>query len=361
MIEFTLIAAIIILIVLVIGTYIKIISPLRKIIKQLESGLNNFNIDSLNIRQKGLIGRLVSAIIILYNKSLISSTVESPKIYNKFNDLSVQSTKAAELINELNTLMEDTMKGAQLQSQNVNKSTNAMDDILLGVKETAQNIQYASELVSETSISASAGQQAINKAMEQMKSIDIKISGLYTTIHELETFSTEINTIVGIITGISSQTNLLALNAAIEAARAGETGRGFSVVAEEVRKLAEQSSQSAQQISILIENIQSKTKEAVNSMNISIQDIKTGINSVNSAGDSFGKVSESIYNVDGRIQELACNAEQVSSSTGEIIKLIEFTRKVQDGGVAKIQKTSEIIKTEIEVINNIDRTIKDMS
>ncbi|SMC26094.1 Methyl-accepting chemotaxis protein [Clostridium acidisoli DSM 12555] len=355
MINIILICIIVILIILGLGIFIKIINPLNKLINQLESESDDFN--SFNIKQKGLIGRLISQIIKLNNKTLTTSTVDSSELNNEFNDLSSETAKALALISKINTLMEDTTNGALLQSENVTKSTSAMNDISIGIQETSKNIQTASELVSETTNSASTGQQAINKAMEQMKSIGSNISELYTTIKQLESFSTEINTILGIITGISGQTNLLALNAAIEAARAGESGRGFSVVAEEVRKLAEQSSTSAKQIGILIENIQNKTKEAVNSTNVSIEGIKTGINSVNLAGDAFKKVSDSIYNVDGRIQELASNAEQISSSTGQIIGLIDFTRKVQDGGVDKIQKTCEVVKTEIEIIDNIHKTV----
>lgn len=360
MLNIILSVSIIILLSAILTIYFNIITPLKKLIKQLELGINDSNLDSINIKRKsGLIKRLISVITILYKQTSIpmAKTSESQNVNNELSILLDQAYKATELINQINNLMTDTTHGALIQADNVTKSTHAMSAMSEGVNATAENIQHISKLVGETSASANIGQEEIHKAMKQMESIDSKISELYSIIQKLESFSLEINTIVSVITGISSQTNLLALNAAIEAARAGESGRGFSVVAEEVKKLAEQSSQSAQQISLLIENIQDKTKEAVNSMNTSIQDIKTGIDSVNSAGGAFKQVSQSIYYVDNKIQELTSNTEELSSSTGEIIKLIDFTRKVQDGGVSKIQQTSEVIKSEMKIIENIGTTL----
>lgn len=359
MVEIILGIIVVILVILSVLVYVKVINPLIKIIKQLEAESGS-DVKLLNIRKNGLAGRLVSAINKIIEKTSISGNEEAHENFDGLADLSAKSQKALELINQVSSFMKRTAEGSLMQYDNVDKSTAAMKEMAAGVNESAVNIQNTSELVSQTSVTASKGQEVITKAMEQMKAIDDKIGQLYKNIQELEQFSTEINKIVGIITGISSQTNLLALNASIEAARAGESGRGFSVVAKEVGKLAEQSSESAKQISALVENIQNKTKEAADSMDISVQYVREGTASVDSAGTAFNKVSENICDVEAKIEELASNSEQMSASTGEVTDMIDATRKCQDSGVNIIKKADSIFETEVKVIDDINKMLEAM-
>lgn len=337
--------------------YYKLIRPVRKLKAQLSSDQKIIVSDGVkSLWLKDIIQEVerLQKANEAYEERL---SLEKVNREEKLAELNQVTTESQDLIAEIHNMMEDTEKGALLQSQNVSKSTQVMSEMSSGVQEIAQNIQEASVLVNETSIIVSKGQKAVNVAVDGMTSIDVKIKTLSEIIYDLGSRSKEIHNIVDVITSIAQQTNLLALNANIEAARAGEAGRGFAVVADEVRKLAEQSSESAKQISLLISTIQGKTDEAVEAMDSSMHDVEVGKGAVQEAGTSFNQVSESISSVNNQIEELAVNAEQMASGTDEIIKLIKFTKKVQDGGVSKIQEATKTIKGEIELLQRIHENV----
>ena len=156
------------------------------------------------------------------------------------------------------------------------------------------------------------GNQAIQAAVLQMNAIHDSIRELSGVVEGLGNHSQAIGQIIEVITGIANQTNLLALNAAIEAARAGEHGRGFAVVADEVRKLAEQSSRSAEQISQLINTIQSDTKHAMNSMEAGTREVQQGILVVHEAGETFGQIQMSIGTVSDQVHDVSAAAQEAA-------------------------------------------------
>ncbi|UZN00617.1 methyl-accepting chemotaxis protein [Lysinibacillus sp. MHQ-1] len=145
-----------------------------------------------------------------------------------------------------------------------------------------------------------------------MNKIQTSIDSLNNVIFGLGDRSSEIGQIVEVITSIAEQTNLLALNAAIEAARAGENGKGFAVVSEEVRKLAEESSLSARRISVLIDGIQTETNRAVDSMQFTTNEVVIGINCVNTAGESFKKIQHATKEVSAQVQGISTSVEHMA-------------------------------------------------
>ena len=143
-----------------------------------------------------------------------------------------------------------------------------------------------------------------------MESINNNVDTLALVVEGLGKRSFEIGAITEVITAIADQTNLLSLNAAIEAARAGEHGRGFAVVSDEVRKLAEQSAQSAQQISQLITLIQEETKKAVKSMEKVSTEVEQGTSAVNEAGKSFNQIQATVNDVTLQVEEVTMTLKQ---------------------------------------------------
>lgn len=242
---------------------------------------------------------------------------------------SEQSTKASEYIA---TTIQELAIGSDTQVRTMEESTKVVEEI---TKDTEQ-IFTTAEVVSGTAVKTAEmsieGNQAIKKVNNQMNSISQTVSNLTEAFKGLSDRSGEIGKINAVITDIAGQTNLLALNAAIEAARAGEHGKGFAVVADEVRKLAEQSANSAKQISDLISIIQRDTASTMDSVTTVTSEVKEGLVVVKEAGASFqkiegavGEVVHQIKDVTKLVKHLLEGAEQVKSSMAMVNEVAEET------------------------------------
>lgn len=254
--------------------------------------------------------------------------------------LGISLEQSNQVSDQVTALLQDTMEGAQIQTKNVEKSTQAMNEMSAGVQQAAVNAQNASNSTMQATEIAHEGKQAVHTVIQQMNSVNSMVANLEGIVRGLGEQSGEIGKIIEVITGISEQTNLLALNAAIEAARAGEHGRGFAVVADEVRKLAEQSAQSAKQITELIAVIQTETSKAVESMDASSREFSSGMNAVKVAAESFAHITSAVDDVTTQVQEISAATEQMAAGAEEIFKITDFTSKVQAGGTAKIVSAS---------------------
>ncbi|MNJ56966.1 Methyl-accepting chemotaxis protein McpA [compost metagenome] len=177
-----------------------------------------------------------------------------------------------------------------------------------------------------------------------MNSVQESITSLSELMAGLGERSAQIGTITEVINGIAGQTNLLALNAAIEAARAGEHGRGFAVVADEVRKLAEESSASAQQITGLVQLIQQDTRHAVEAVKANGVETQSGMEIVTNAGYVFKEILNAVNKVAGEIQEVSAGAEQIAASSDEVVKFMEQISTISEaasGGTHNVSAATE--------------------
>ena len=224
---------------------------------------------------------------------------------------------------------------------------NAVDTTVQVVKEIGEEINHiadnASDVVTlskEATAAAVDGGKAINHAIDSITNINDIVQDTATVIRSLGAFSDKISQIVDTISDIASQTNLLALNAAIEAARAGEQGRGFSVVAEEVKKLAEQSEGSAGDISDIIKEIQSQIHYAIDKMDKSAKEVSTGQDVVLAAGDSFKIIQNQIDNVNQAVQGITGIVQQLSTSSSNVISSVEQIRNISQETAANSQTIS---------------------
>ncbi|WP_371371997.1 methyl-accepting chemotaxis protein [Sporomusa aerivorans] len=212
---------------------------------------------------------------------------------------------------------------ADLQLSAANDALAVASQMAAGIQQIAANAGAVVAASQNTAEAAQSGSQAVGKAVTQMEHIESTVQGLADVVAKLGGHSQQIGDIVNAIAGIASQTNLLALNAAIEAARAGEQGRGFAVVAEEVRKLAEQSGQSAKQIAALVGEIQSQTGLAIKAMESGTREVKLGAEVVHTAGGVFAEISAHIDKMSDEIREISGAISEMANGSQRIVTVVE--------------------------------------
>lgn len=226
------------------------------------------------------------------------------------------SQSIAESIVKVAGACSEQFDGVQTANEHTKKLTQHMQDFEGHLEETGQQVQKTSDVATE-------GRQGVATAVTGMQSIQTNVSHIAEIIEGLGENSKQIGEIVDTIAGIAEQTNLLALNAAIEAARAGEHGRGFAVVADEVRKLAEQSQEAASEISERIGRIQSSTQEAVDAMHQGLSEVMDGTKTVQGAGTSFEGIASMVGKVAEASQAMQSSVERLTQSIGRIDAAVE--------------------------------------
>lgn len=255
-----------------------------------------------------------------------------------------QAIETSTAVNESSETLSTSAESTSASLQQVAASTNDFASNTQSLSENAQEMSNLSKSVSE---SAEEGSKAIQDAVGQMNEINSMVGNLREVIDSLDKRSQEIGKIVGIITAVADQTNLLALNAAIEAARAGEHGAGFAVVAEEVRKLAEQAGESAGEISSLVQATQDETGLAVESMDRGVDQVKAGSEVVLSSGDTFKKIVASVEEIVAKIEDVSAAAEQISAGSEEI----SASTEEQSSAMEEITATAQELRASADELS----------
>ncbi|WP_251556938.1 methyl-accepting chemotaxis protein [Psychrobacillus sp. MER TA 171] len=252
-------------------------------------------------------------------KDLIISLHENANHLSSVSEeLSASTEEVTAASTDVAKRVEMTSEGAHIASISAKDSATAMDETAAGVQRIAEATQVLQSNATNTLEFASKGEEVLKTAKGQMNQIYNSSSETNQLIKKLSVKSIEIENITKVITGISEQTNLLALNAAIEAARAGEHGKGFAVVADEVRKLAEESKYSANQIVALITEIQKDTRNVEESVLIGLHNTEEGVKVINEANISFQSIASSIEQVSYQIEDISATSEEIAASAEEV-------------------------------------------
>lgn len=261
-----------------------------------------------------------------------------------------QSTRASE---HISTIMQDLAAGSDEQVKSVDESKQIIKEITEYTNQIFGNAETASSTALKTSEMSVEGSRSIQKVNLQMDSINTTVNGLSHAFKGLAERSNEIGRINEVITNIAAQTNLLALNAAIEAARAGEHGRGFAVVADEVRKLAEQSADSAEQISKLITIIQDDTAQTMESVTAAALEVEEGLTVVHEAGVSFKNIDVSINEVVTQIKDVVSAVQKLAEGTSHVQRSIIEVNKVAEEAAAGTQNVSAATQEQLASMEEI--------
>lgn len=231
-------------------------------------------------------------------------------------------------VDEILNIISNTVKGTEKQNQQSTQIATSMGEMTSTVVEVAKNSSDAANSAKSAMDAASEGGKKVDATIEGMKRISSSVEESMKAVSELGSNSDKIGKIVAVIDDIADQTNLLALNAAIEAARAGEQGRGFAVVADEVRKLAERTTKATKEIADMVKMIQSGTAEVVRSMKDGAEEVKKGVDLANSAGESLSRIVKLVHSVTEMIAQIATATEEQSSATEEISSNIEDIARI---------------------------------
>ncbi|MBI2412577.1 MAG: methyl-accepting chemotaxis protein [Deltaproteobacteria bacterium] len=250
------------------------------------------------------------------------------------------SSHLASASEELSASSSLITEGADRQSGQTSQVATAMEEMSATVIEVAKNSQQASESARIAQRTAAQGGVIVGQAIEAMKEVAESTTVSAGTVKSLGKRSEEIGSIVSVINDIADQTNLLALNAAIEAARAGEQGRGFAVVADEVRRLAERTSKATREISGMITAIQEETGKAVGAMNSGVAKVENGVKLANEAGEALNQIVSGVENVTEMIGQIATSAEEQSATTDEITRSMDSIAGVAMANVGTIAEVT---------------------
>jgi methyl-accepting chemotaxis protein len=224
---------------------------------------------------------------------------------------------------KLYEVTKDAKEGVEKQNTETDMVAAALNEMTASVQEVANHAHQAADSARQADEDASAGNKVVGETMESIRTLAGEVENAAEVIGQLEADSEAIGTVLDVIRGIAEQTNLLALNAAIEAARAGEQGRGFAVVADEVRTLASRTQQSTEEIQEMIERLQGGARNAVGVMSTSRERAQHSVEAAEQARQSLQGISQAITSINDMNTHIASAAEQQSASVSEINNNVE--------------------------------------
>ena len=298
------------------------------------------------------------------NKVMKSVSDSSESLSASAEELNATTEQSAEASNQVANSIVNVAQGTSEQLDAVGGTSEAIERLNETIQRISSQADEAALQGQEAADVARNGGRTLEEAIEQIKHIEQSTLQSTEVVTSLGERSKEIGQIVGTISGIADQTNLLALNAAIEAARAGEQGRGFAVVADEVRKLAESSLQAAQQIADLIKATQKDTDEAVKGMQAGSEEVRVGTQNIVSMGEAFRKIIDIVERVSSEIQEISRAIGDMAKNGEEIvghIRTIGATSRTAAEEAETVSAATEEQSASVQEIANASQNLARMA
>lgn len=348
---------------------VRSISPLGQMREQLlkiaEGGGDL--ITQVNIRSKDEIGEVAGAYnklnegfraIVLQVQDAAAQVAESTGMLKSSSEEIRQATQ------HTSGIMEELAAGVEDQLQDSEATSSVIIEMAGGMKQIAATAQITAELSSKTNELAGAGEQAIIHTMKQMENIRSSVAQSTDAVKALGQKAANIGVMGDMIMDVAAQTGLLALNASIEAARAGEHGRGFAVVASEVKKLAEQTSSSSEEISQFVQQIQRDIMDLTRVMENGLNSVMEGMSVAKGAEDAFKNIEQSIGELDDQIAGVSAATEQLNYGAEGIVKSVKRISEITErtaGGAQSVSAASEEQLASMEEIANSVQTLYELS
>lgn len=356
---FTIVSLIVVVFIIYFATKI-LISPLRNLAKEMAKVREGDFTVQLKSNRKDEVGLLTHAFneMVKEIKSMIST------IKNSSHQLAVSSEELSSTAEQTASSAESVTESVRVISDGADRQQSIVSDAVKSIRHMSEQLKKISSTLLEVSASSrnanhvsDNGKEKVRKAIQQMEQIKNVQKESSKVISELGSKSKVIDEIVVVITEIADKTNLLALNAAIEAARAGEHGKGFAIVSEEVRKLAEQSAAAAKRISELIKEIQNKTFDAMKTMEFSNEEVEKGTTVIVETGQTFNDINDSIQVVSEQISEINKEITQLSEHGNEVVQVIDEVQSIANQTSDEIDEFAEIMESQLAMVEEVQASI----
>ncbi len=278
---------------------------------------SNNEINGIQVEVNKVLDNLENIVVNIkgVSKKLAENTVDLDKNLN-----SIVNSSSDESIKSIKESMEQIVQMVTAQTAQTEEIFASLTEITDMINKTSENIDFTRNISKETTELAKIGGAKVSDSLKEMIEIRTTVKNIEIKAHSLGESSTKVGQIVKIINGISEQTNLLALNAAIEAARAGEAGKGFAVVADEVRKLAENSKTSTFEISNLVNSIQTEVFQVIEAVNYGYSRVNLGVDLAEEANGNIGKIIEKVEVTEKRMDNITEAIKEQALATNEILQ-----------------------------------------
>ncbi|MGL6244738.1 methyl-accepting chemotaxis protein [Pseudomonas sp.] len=290
---------------------------------------------------------------------LLAMSKMQDKLRDTLQRISGSATQLASAAEELNSVTDESARGLTQQNNEIEQAATAVNEMTSAVEEVARNAVSTSEASKNATTSAGDGRDLVQETVSAIERMSADVQSTATLIGDLANESRDIGKVLDVIRGLADQTNLLALNAAIEAARAGEAGRGFAVVADEVRALAHRTQQSTSEIERMIGSIQSGTEHAVDSMRNSTERAESTLNIARGAGLSLDTINSAIVEINERNLVIASAAEEQAQVAREVDRNLVNIRDLSVQSATGANQTSaasnELSRLALDLNNMVGR------
>lgn len=276
-------------------------------------------------------------------------------------ELTASSSQTSHATEQVSTAIQDIASGVEKSTEHLEENEKSLEKVLGGISGISVKSKEVTDLARESSKEAEVGRESVEDNLNQMKYIHESVGKSNEVIQSLSTRSKEIGEILNVISGIADQTNLLALNAAIEAARAGEHGKGFAVVADEVRKLAEQSQSSTQLIGEIIASIQKDTEVSVKMMGEVLENANTGVTVTEATSERFIKIIENSRNITPQIEEMTNTLETIYEYVEEVVSKAKNITEISQENAATSEEVAASTEEQLASMEEINSSAKSLA